>query len=157
MAVTFTDRAGSELRARLAALGVTRVRAGTFHAAALRQLRHFAPDDLGRILPSKALLLRQIGNRLPGAFKFRPAADLATEIEWAKNRRVGVSAYREAAGDREPPIPADLMARVYRDYERRKKAEGLLDFEDMLERAVRLFERDGDAATGFRWPYRAFT
>src|SRR5436189_2458667 len=42
MAVTFTDRAGGELRARLAALGVTNVRAGTFHSAALRQLRHFA-------------------------------------------------------------------------------------------------------------------
>src|SRR5271169_6192243 len=54
MAVTFTDKAGSELRTRLAALGVTRVRAGTFHSAALRQLRHFAPDQLGRILPSKA-------------------------------------------------------------------------------------------------------
>ena len=157
MAVTFTDKAGGELRARLAALGVTRVRAGTFHAAALRQLRHFAPDDVGQILPSKALLLRQIGNRLPGAFKFRPAADLAAEIEWAKNRRIGVAAYREAAADREPPIPADLMARVYRDYERRKEAENLLDFEDLLERAVRLFERDDDAAATFRAQYKAFT
>ena len=157
MAVTFTDKAGGELRARLAALGVTRVRAGTFHAAALRQLRHFAPDELGRIMPSKALLLRQIGNKLPGAFKFRPAGDLAAEIEWAKNRRVGVGGYLDAAVDREPPIPADLMARVYRDYERRKEADGLLDFEDLLERAVRLFERDDDAASAFRAQYRAFT
>ena len=51
MAVTFTDKAAGELRGRLADLGVHRVRAGTFHAAALRQLRHFAPDDVGRILP----------------------------------------------------------------------------------------------------------
>src|SRR5690349_20844003 len=157
MAVTFTDKAGGELRQRLAALGVTRVRAGTFHSAALRQLNHFAPGELGRILPSKALLLRQIGNRLPGAFKFRPAADLAAEIEWAKNRRVGVGRYLDAASAREPPIPADLMARGYRDYERRKDAEGLLDFEDLLERAVRLFERDEDAAAAFRAQYRAFT
>ena len=157
MAVTFTDKAGGELRERLAALGVTRVRAGTFHSAALRQLGHFAPGELGRILPSKALLLRQIGNRLPGAFKFRPAADLATEIEWAKNRRVAVGEYLDAAAAREPPIPADLMVRVYRDYERRKEAEGLLDFEDLLERAVRLFERDAHAAAAFRAQYRAFT
>ena len=34
------------------------------------------------------------------------------------------------------------MARVYAEYERRKEAEGLLDFEDLLERAVRLFEDD---------------
>jgi DNA helicase II / ATP-dependent DNA helicase PcrA len=157
MAVTFTDKAGGELRARLAALGVTGVRAGTFHSAALRQLRHFAPDEVGRILPSKALLLRQIGNRLPGAFKFRPAADLAGEIEWAKNRRISVARYLDAAVDREPPIPADLMARVYRDYERRKEAEGLLDFEDLLERAVALFERDENATALFRAQYRAFT
>src|SRR5438093_5323802 len=113
MAVTFTDKAGGELRARLGALGVTGVRAGTFHSAALRQLRHFAPDEVGRILPSKALVLRQIGNGLPGAFRFRPAGDLATEIEWAKDRRIGPDDYRHAAAEREPPIPLDLMHRVF--------------------------------------------
>jgi DNA helicase II / ATP-dependent DNA helicase PcrA len=157
MAVTFTDKAGGELRERLAALGVTRVRAGTFHSAALRQLRHFAPDDVGRILPSKALLLRQLGNRLRAPYKFRPAGDLASEIEWAKNRRIGPDDYLDAAADREPPIPADLMARVYRDYERRKHDEGLLDFEDLLERTVRLFESDASAVSTFRAQYRAFT
>jgi DNA helicase-2/ATP-dependent DNA helicase PcrA len=157
MAVTFTEKAGGELRARLAALGVTRVRAGTFHAAALRQLRHFAPEELGQILPSKALLLRPLGNRLPAPFKFRPAGDLAAELEWAKNRRIAPSEYLDAAGEREPPIPADLMARVYADYERRKQAEGLLDFEDLLERTVRLFERDERVAATFRAQYRAFT
>src|SRR5437763_7619007 len=157
MAVTFTDKAGGELRVRLAALGVTRVRAGTFHSAALRQLRHFAPGELGRILPSKALLLRQIGNRLRAPYKFRPAGDLASEIEWAKNRRIGPEQYLAAAEQREPPIPADLMARVYADYERRKEADGVLDFEDLLERAVRLFENDDRAADTFRAQYRAFT
>jgi DNA helicase-2/ATP-dependent DNA helicase PcrA len=157
MAVTFTDKAGGELRARLAALGVTRVRAGTFHSAALRQLRHFAPDQLGNILPSKALLLRQIGNRLRAPYKFRPAGDLATEIEWAKNRRIAPDSYLDAAKDREPPIPLDLMVRVYAEYEQRKEAEGQLDFEDLLERTVRVFEDDEGAATTFRAQYRAFT
>jgi hypothetical protein len=45
-------------------------------------LRHFEGDQR-RILSTKALLLRRIGNTLPGAFRFRPAGDLATEIEWA--------------------------------------------------------------------------
>ena len=58
MAVTFTDKAAGELRARLQALGVTGVRAGTFHSAALRQLRHFASADVGRILPSKAMKVK---------------------------------------------------------------------------------------------------
>ena len=157
MAVTFTDKAAGELKTRLAALGAGGVRASTFHSAALRQLRHFAPEEVGRILPSKALALRQIANSLPGAYRFRPAGDLATEIEWAKNRRLRPQEYREAAADREPPIPLDLMHRVFRDYEQRKAAEGLLDFEDLLERTVQLFERDDAACATFRSQYRAFT
>jgi DNA helicase-2/ATP-dependent DNA helicase PcrA len=153
MAVTFTDKAAGELRGRLAPLGAAGVRASTFHAAALRQLRHFAPESLGRILPSKALMLRQIANRLPAPYKFRPAADLATEIEWAKNRRIAPERYR----DREPPIPLDLMQRVYSEYERRKQAEGAIDFEDLLELAVRLFESDAAARETFRSQYQAFT
>src|SRR5581483_5328792 len=155
MAVTFTDKAAGELKARLAALGVSGVRASTFHAAALRQLRHFEPDAVGRILPSKALALRQIANGLPAPFKFRPAGDLATEIEWAKNRRLDPQAYAEV--DRDPPIPPDLMVRVYREYERRKAAEGLVDFEDLLELAVRLFAGRADVRETFRAQYLAFT
>jgi DNA helicase-2/ATP-dependent DNA helicase PcrA len=153
MAVTFTDKAAGELRERLATLGAAGVRASTFHSAALRQLRHFAPERVGRILPSKALALRQIANRLPAPYKFRPAGDLATEIEWAKNRRIPPAEY----GDRQPPIPLDLMQRVYAEYERRKEADGLVDFEDLLELAVRLFETDGAARETFRAQYRAFT
>jgi DNA helicase II / ATP-dependent DNA helicase PcrA len=156
VAVTFTDKAAGELRARLRALGTDGVRASTFHSAALALLRHFEGDP-GRILPSKAPLLRRIGNSLPGAFRFRPAGDLATEIEWAKNRRLTPHTYHDWLGDHEPPIPPDLSLRVFREYERRKAAEGLLDFEDLLERAARLLEGDNgvQAAVHDRW--RAFT
>ena len=154
--MTFTDKAAGELRARLRALGVDGVRASTFHSAALALLRHFDGDQ-GRILSSKALLLRRIGNTLPGAFRFRPAGDLATEIEWAKNRRLTADTYRDALGDHEPPIPPDLMGRVFRDYERRKAAEGLIDFEDLLERAVRLLEDDVQARAAVHERWRAFT
>ena len=154
--MTFTDKAAGELRGRLRALGVDGVRASTFHSAALALLRHFDGDQ-GRILSSKALLLRRIGNTLPGAFRFRPAGDLATEIEWAKNRRLTAETYRDALGDHEPPIPPDLMGRVFRDYERRKAAEGLIDFEDLLERAVRLLEDDVQARAAVHERWRAFT
>jgi DNA helicase-2/ATP-dependent DNA helicase PcrA len=153
MAVTFTDKAAGELKQRLAELGVSGVRASTFHSAALRQLRHFSPDAVGRILPSKALVLRQIANSLPAPYKFRPAGDLATEIEWAKNRRIPPERYE----GRDPPIPLDLMQRVYREYERRKAAEGLIDFEDLLELTVRLFEEDAEVRETFRAQYRSFT
>jgi DNA helicase-2/ATP-dependent DNA helicase PcrA len=156
VAVTFTDKAAGELRGRLRALGVDGVRASTFHSAALALLRHFEGEP-GRILASKALLLRRIGNSLPGAFRFRPAGDLATEIEWAKNRRLTPDTYYDRLGEHEPPIPRDLMRRVFGEYERRKAADGLIDFEDLLERAVRLLEGNDRVRVAVQERWRAFT
>jgi DNA helicase-2/ATP-dependent DNA helicase PcrA len=157
LAVTFTDKAAGVMKSRLAALGAAGVNARTFHSAALAQLHYFAPKAVGKILPSKALVLRQIANGLPPPYKFRPAGDLATEIEWAKSQRIGPAEYRRELDAHEPPIPADLMASVYREYERRKAARGEIDFEDLLELAIRLHEGDDRIQAMFRERYRAFT
>src|SRR5262245_33163883 len=113
LAVTFTDKAAGEMRARLERLGVSGVRASTFHSAALAQLRYFRPDAVGTIMASKALVVSQIAKSLPGAFRFRAAGDLATEIEWARNRRVPPGRYRGSLEGHVPPLPPDLMLRVY--------------------------------------------
>jgi DNA helicase-2/ATP-dependent DNA helicase PcrA len=154
LAVTFTDKAAGELLEALGAPGVT---ARTFHAAALGQLHRYAPEPVGKIVASKALPLRRIANSLPGAYRFRPAGDLATEVEWAKNRRIAPARYRAELGDHEPPIPPDLMQRVYRQYEQRKSAAGYVDFEDLLELAIRVFTEDEAALASFRERFRAFT
>jgi DNA helicase II / ATP-dependent DNA helicase PcrA len=156
LAVTFTDKAAGEMRARLERLDVRGVRASTFHSAALAQLRYFRPDAVGKILPSKALLVAQIAKTLPGAYKFRAAGDLATEIEWAHNRRIPPERYLDELGDHVPPLPPDLMLRVYRRFEERKREHGLMDFEDLLERAIEVFD-DEHAAAEFRERYHAFT
>lgn len=149
LAVTFTDRAATELRERLGGLGVKGVAARTFHATALRQLTFLEPSA-GGILPTKALWLRQIGNTLPKPFRFRPAADLATELEWAKNRRLTPRTYGASLGAHEPPIPADLMERVFRRYEERKQAERRIDFEDVLELLIRAYEARPGTIERFR-------
>jgi DNA helicase II / ATP-dependent DNA helicase PcrA len=156
VAVTFTDKAAGELRSRLATLGVEGVRASTFHSAALALLRRFHGDP-GKILSTKALLLRRIGNGLPMPYKFRPAGDLATEIEWAKNRRLTPDTYLAGLGEHEPPIPADLSLRVFREYERRKAEAGAIDFEDLLGRTIETLEDDEQALETVRARWQAFT
>jgi DNA helicase II / ATP-dependent DNA helicase PcrA len=156
VAVTFTDKAAGELRSRLAALGVEGVRASTFHSAALALLRRFHGDP-GKILSTKALLLRRIGNGLPMPYKFRPAGDLATEIEWAKNRRLTPDTYLAGLGEHEPPIPADLSLRVFREYERRKAEAGAIDFEDLLGRTIETLEDDEQSLKTVRARWQAFT
>src|SRR5204862_5707775 len=65
--------------------------------------------------------------------------------------------YRRGLGEHEPPIPPDLLARVFRDYERRKADSGRVEFEDLLEFAVRMYEADESALATLRESYRAFT
>src|ERR671930_325356 len=108
-------------------------------ASALAQLRYFRPDAVGRILASKALVLHHLVRALPPPFKFRAAGDFATEIEWAHNRRIPPGRYLDSLDGHAPPVPADLMKRVYERYEARKGEQGLTDFEDLLERAIELF------------------
>jgi DNA helicase-2/ATP-dependent DNA helicase PcrA len=159
--VTFTDKAAGEMVDRMAALGHRGVLARTFHAAALAQLRHFWPSrhdggPLPAILDSKLRLIVPLVGRLPGGYRFTPGKDLADTIEWAKVRRIRPQRWVADGGDR-APIPADLFARLYRDYERAKAEAGLLDFEDMLVETVELLERDLEAATLVRSRKRWFS
>ena len=108
-------------------------------------------------MSSKALLLRQLGNTLPPPYKFRPAGDLATEVEWAKNRRLTPATYLGGLGEHEPPIPPDLMFRIFRGYEVEKEERGFVDFEDLLESTIRLFDEDPGALAEVRSYFNAFT
>src|SRR5918999_136020 len=102
LAVTFTARAAGQLRERLAQLGAGGIQARTFHAAALRQLRYFAPRLLeGRALPevveSKARLVTLAAARAGLRADRTAARDIAGEIEWAKSSLVEPAEYPVAA------------------------------------------------------------
>ncbi|HEX6844317.1 MAG TPA: ATP-dependent DNA helicase UvrD2 [Actinomycetota bacterium] len=161
LAVTFTTKAAGELRERLSRLGVSGVDARTFHSAALAELRwlwtRHTGAPLGEVLDHKAALLGPLARSLPMPYRFLPRRELAQEIEWAKNRRITPAAYLDALGEHTPPMPADLMHRVYEGYERRKAAAGRVDFEDLLAMAVRLLEEHPAAAAAFRDRFHAFT
>jgi DNA helicase-2/ATP-dependent DNA helicase PcrA len=163
LAVTFTEKAAGELKRRLGALGVDGVEARTFHSAALSQLSRLWQTHTGEPLPQvldhKAPLIASLANALPPPHKFLPRRELAGEIEWAKNRMIPPDRYlAELEPNRhEPPIPPELMLRIYEGYERRKRTMARLDFEDMLGLALRLFDEHPEAAEIVRSRFHTFT
>jgi DNA helicase-2/ATP-dependent DNA helicase PcrA len=163
LAVTFTARAAAEMRARLTALGVGGVQARTFHAAALRQVRYFAPRLLGgrampELLDSKVRLVTLAAARAGLRTDRAAARDLAGEIEWAKSSLVEPGDYPVAAAKamRETPHQPALVAEVFAAYEKIKRSNGVIDFEDMLRAAVWGIEEHRDVAEQVRAQYRHF-
>jgi DNA helicase-2/ATP-dependent DNA helicase PcrA len=163
LAVTFTARAAAEMRARLAVLGAPGVQARTFHAAALRQVRYFAPRLLeGRAMPelldSKVRLVTLAAAKAGLRADRAAARDLAGEIEWAKSSLVEPGEYVVAAAKalRETPYEPAKVADVFAAYERIKRSNGVIDFEDMLRAAVWGIEEHADVAEQVRGQYRHF-
>jgi DNA helicase-2/ATP-dependent DNA helicase PcrA len=160
LAVTFTRKAAGELRSRLGRLGVRgSVTAGTFHAVALAQLRR-RHADLGTTMPAildrKARILGPLIGGVRGSALAVAINELASEIEWAKARRISPDAYVEQVerAGRETPRPADEVAGIYLRYEREKKRRGLADFDDLITECRLALVRDPQFAAAQRWRFR---
>jgi DNA helicase-2/ATP-dependent DNA helicase PcrA len=159
LALTFTRKAAGELRGRLERLGVRRsVTAGTFHAIALAQLRRRAVEQ-GRTMPALLerkvrLLVLMVPQR--GREAGLLAAEIASEIEWAKARMVRPRDYEHAVtvAGRHPPCPAGDIATIFANYEREKRKRGLVDFDDLISGCADALERDDDFAATQQWRFR---
>jgi DNA helicase-2/ATP-dependent DNA helicase PcrA len=159
LAVTFTRKAAGELVTRLGQLGVDRlVTAGTIHSIALAQLRKRSVDrgrSMPGILERKArVLVPLVGGRGPEARL--AAANLASEIEWAKARLVTADAYEAAAAraGHEPERGRAEVAALYERYEREKRKRHLVDFDDLLWWCADALEDDAEFAAAQRWRFR---
>jgi DNA helicase-2/ATP-dependent DNA helicase PcrA len=164
-------------------LGTGLVRASTFHSAALRQLNYFWPRVVGgrppQVIDAKAALVREAAKlakvRLDGGAGLdrgaaeeggadrswaerSGAADLASEIEWAKVAGVRPDGYPAAAvaAGRSPAIGADSVAAVYDRYERLRRERHLIDFESVLELTAAIIADDRAAADQVRDLFRYF-
>ncbi|WP_170063189.1 ATP-dependent DNA helicase UvrD2 [Mycobacterium shigaense] len=173
LAVTFTQRAAGEMRARLRALdagsrtaaAVGAVQALTFHAAALRQLRYFWPRVVGetgwQLLDTKFPVVARAANRARMNASTDDVRDLAGEIEWAKASLISPEQYpgAVAAAGRDIPMDAAKVSGVYAAYEAlkvRDESVTLLDFDDLLLHTAAAIENDAAVAEEFRDRYRCF-
>lgn len=156
VAVTFTQRAAAELRARLGELGIRdRVAVGTFHGLAARQIRRHAADDRRQapeILADPSRVLRS----LVGSGESHQA--LQAELDWCAAQSVRAADYPAAAGAagrRTSPAPGRL-AELMAAYEHKKRRLGLVDFGDLLRLAAERLENDAATAEAWRWGRRHF-
>lgn len=160
LAVTFTRKAAGELRGRLARLGVRgAVTAGTFHAVALAQLRRRHADAgtaMPAILDRKARLLGPLLGGARGAELAVAINEVASEIEWAKARRIRPDGYvgQVQRVQRETPRSPGDIASIYTAYEREKKRKGLVDFDDLIGVCTEALETDPGFAATQRWRFR---
>jgi DNA helicase-2/ATP-dependent DNA helicase PcrA len=187
LALTFTVRAAGELRGRLRQLGAAGsggpgsgssgsgglgtglVRASTFHAAALRQLKYFWPRVVGgrppQVVDAKASLVREAAKRAgvrleggTGPGGGGALADAAAEIEWAKVSQVRPDGYLRAAAaaGRSPAAGVDHLASVYAAYEELRRERHLIDFESVLELTAAILIDNRAAADQVRDTFRHF-
>ena len=155
LALTFTRRAAADLRDRLRRLGLRDPpRAGTFHAAALAQLRRYAADRDRRppqILQNRTAFLAEMRPR----DSREATARLAAEIDWARARMIPPERYPEQAGAarRHPPRRTEAIAAAYAAYEeaKRRRRPRLFDFDDLLAACRAIMESQPDEAAAQRW------
>jgi len=162
LAVTFTNKAAAELRARIVGLvgeeAGREVAMGTFHALCARVLRrdgaaigvdpHFVVYDAD----DQQALMKQILREedLPITGEHKPSAILGA-ISRAKNEMIDAEFLAQNAHThREREI-----ARLFRRYQARLGSAAALDFDDLLLEAVRLFREAPAVLERYqgRWRY----
>jgi DNA helicase-2/ATP-dependent DNA helicase PcrA len=165
LALTYTAKAASELRLRLAMLGFSGVQAHTFHSAAWRQLQFFWNEAIGgkpfRIISNKSELINAALNEIGRSKGSASQRDLATEIEWAKGKEIAPEDYARIAQDEVRVAPPGFthleISELYRAYDAHKQEQSQLDFEDILLLLVGILEEQTSIIDRVRAQYRTFT
>jgi len=154
LAITFTNRAASEMRSRLTALlGPQAERAWimTFHAACGRILRSEIPRLGYRSSftiydqPDQVRLVTICLKELERDPKRFPARGIHSQISNAKNRLVGPEEYMSRVSS----FYDRTVAEVYELYQRKLFEASALDFDDLLYLTVQVLERFPEARE--RW------
>ena len=163
LALTYTNRAAGELRARLRAMGVPAVQVKTFHSAALSQIEFFWPQFAGvpapQVIESKSRYITLAADTLKLQLDAAATRELASEIEWRKFSMLDLDAYRDVVetrgmvGGLSPAKNLELQ----QAYEQLKVRDQKIDWEDVLVLCLGLLRAEPRALEHVRAQYRFFT
>lgn len=163
LALTYTNRAAGELRARLRQLGIGAVSVKTFHAAALSQLEFFWPQFAGvpapSVLESKARLISKVADEAKIRLDAGALRDFAGEIEWRKYSMLSMDDYAALVKSR-PKVAGLSPAKnleLQRAYEEAKIKAQKVDWEDVLVLTLGMLRAEPRALAHVQQQYRFFT
>jgi DNA helicase-2/ATP-dependent DNA helicase PcrA len=159
LAITFTNKAAGEMKARAEAMTGARARSMwlmTFHSACVRILRREA-DRFG--YPSSFSIYDQADSqRLMGLVcreleldaKYFPPKAMLNQVSNLKNELIDYETMAaRATGFREK-----ALASAYAEYQRRLVAAGAMDFDDLIMVTVNLLQAFPEAAAEYRARFR---
>ena len=159
LAMTFTRKAGDELRRRLFASGISDVRAGTFHRAALTLVNQHRRDS-GRppvvLETSRRRLVSALAAQLAESGVVRlddwQLPRLELEIGWALSQGLNGGTYMRQARrhHRDAPLPVATFADVLDRYVGLCHSRGVLDFDLLLSEAIALLRNEPAVRAAFR-------
>ena len=154
LVTTFSRKAADELRTRLYSLGVSGVKAGTFHRTALgllREHRELRGRPLPVLLPDRRRLLAEVTTG-----DARRTRALDGEIGWAKASLVSPEQYEAEARRhrRRSGISAEQVADAFTRYEAERTRRRLLDFDDLIVSCADALAGDSEFADSIRWRTR---
>ena len=154
LVTTFSRKAADELRTRLWSLGVSGVKAGTFHRTALgllREHRELRGRPLPQLLPDRRRLLAEVTTG-----DARRTRALDGEIGWSKARLVAPEQYEAEARrhHRRSGMSAAQVADAFARYEAERSRRRLLDFDDLIVSCADAMAGDSEFAESIRWRTR---
>ena len=146
MAITFTNKAAGEMRERvddMIGFGAENIWVSTFHSTCVRILRRHI-DLLGYEnsftiydTDDQKTLIKEVCKYLQIDTKMFPERSLMSAISKAKDEFLSPSEYEaEHRGD----FHKTKVASVYKEYQKRLKANNALDFDDLLFKTVELVQ-----------------